>query len=347
MGMPEVLAGVMLVALVLYAVLGGADFGGGVWDLLATGPRAKAQRALIDRAIAPVWEANHVWLILIVVILFTAFPKAYSAASVWLHIPLTLMLIGIVFRGSAFVFRHYDVKGDPFQRRWGRVFAVSSIASPFFLGVSLGAITLGRIDVSRTAADGFASRFLWPWLHVFPVLVGIFALCLFAFVAAVYLTVEASEVELKDDFRKRALVAGATTIAVAALTALGPIAPEMAPIRERLLGAWWTWMVAAIATVTWIASLYMLYARRNHAARVLAVALVTLVLCGWALGQYPFLIRPAITIRSAAAPDATLRPLLIALALGALVLFPSMYWLLRVFKRRPAFAPLEEEEGHE
>jgi cytochrome d ubiquinol oxidase subunit II len=343
MGMPEILAGVMLVSLVLYAVLGGADFGGGIWDLLATGPRAKAQRALIDRAIAPVWEANHVWLILIVVILFTAFPKAYSAASVWLHIPLTLMLIGIVFRGSAFVFRHYDVKGDPFQRRWGRVFAMSSIASPFFLGVSLGAVTSGRLEVDVSAGGDFVSTFVLPWLHPFPMLVGLFALGLFAFLAAVYLTVEAPERELQDDFRRRALAAGGVSIVVAAVTASGAAFPELVHVRERILGAWWTWALAAIAAAVWLGALYALYTRRYIVARVLAVGLVTLVLCGWALGQYPYLISPGITLRNAAAPAATLRPLLIALALGALVLFPAMYWLFRVFKRRPAFAPLEDE----
>jgi cytochrome d ubiquinol oxidase subunit II len=345
MGMPEILAGVMLVSLVLHAVLAGADFGGGIWDLLASGPRAKAQRALIDRAIAPVWEANHVWLVLIVVILFTAFPRAFAAASVWLHIPLTLMLVGIVFRGSAFVFRHYDVKGDPFQRRWGRVFAVSSIASPFFLGVALGAVTSGRLEDDAASGGDFVSRFVLPWLHPFPVLVGLFALGLFAFLAAVYLTVEASERDLKDDFRKRALVAGGASIVVAVVTALGAAFPEMAHVRGRLVGAWWTWALAALAAAVWLGSLYALYVRRYALARVLAVGLVTLVLCGWALGQYPYLISPSITIRSAAAPAATLRPLLIALALGVVVLFPSMAWLFRVFKRRPAFAPLEDDGG--
>jgi cytochrome d ubiquinol oxidase subunit II len=342
LGLPEILAGIMLVALVLYAVLGGADFGGGAWDLLATGPRAAAQRALIERAIAPVWEANHVWLVLIVVILFTGFPAAYSTASVWLHIPLTLMLIGIVFRGSAFVFRKYDVSGgDPVQRRWGRVFAVSSIISPFFLGLSLGAITSGRLGAEAVAGRDFVSSFVRPWLHPFPVLVGLFALGLFAFLAAVYLTVEAPEPELQEDFRRRALAAGGASALLAAATALGAAFPELERIRGRLLGAWWTWALVAAAAVAWLGSMYALSRRRYPAARAAAIALVTLVLCGWAAGQYPYLISPDLTIRGAAAPEATLRPLLIALAAGVPVLVPSMYWLLRVFKRRPAFDSME------
>jgi cytochrome d ubiquinol oxidase subunit II len=345
MGMPEMVAGAMLAALVLYAVLAGADFGGGLWDLLATGPRAGAQRALIERALAPVWEANHVWLVLIVVLLFTGFPRAYAAASVRLHIPLTLMLVGIVFRGSAFVFRHYDVKGDPVQRRWGRVFAVGSIVSPFFLGVSLGAITSGRLELRAAEGGDFASRFVLPWLHPFPILVGLFALALFAFLAAVYLTVEAPEEALQADFRRRALTAGGLSILIASVTALGTTFPELARVREKLSGAWWSWALAGVAAAVWLATFAALSARRYRASRALAVALVALVLCGWALGQYPYLISPDLTIRGAAAPDATLRPLLFALALGALVLLPSMYWLFRVFKRQPAFAPLEDEGG--
>jgi cytochrome d ubiquinol oxidase subunit II len=342
MGMPEIVAGTMLVSLMLYAVLGGADFGGGVWDLLATGPRAEEQRALIDRAIAPVWESNHVWLILIVVLLFTGFPKAFATASVWLHIPLTLMLIGVVFRGSSFVFRHYDVKGDSLQRHWGRIFAVSSIASPFFLGVNLGAVTSGRLD-GADVGGGFVARFVRPWLHPFPMLVGLFALGLFAFLAAVYLAVEAHAPPLQEDFRMRALAAGCVTIVIAVATALGANFPELAHIRGRVFGAWWTWALGALAAAVWLGSLLALYARWYRLARALAVGLVTLVLCGWALGQYPYLISPSLTIREAAAPPATLRPLLIALAVGGVVLFPSIYWLFRVFKSRPAFASLDEE----
>jgi len=143
----DVVAAAMVLSLIVYAVLGGADFGGGVWDLFAFGPRAERQRALVDGALAPVWEANHVWLIIVVVLLFTAFPTAFSATCIALHIPLTLVLLGIVLRGSAFVLRKYDVGPGPAAHRWGRVFAVSSLATPVFVGVTLGAVTSGRIRV--------------------------------------------------------------------------------------------------------------------------------------------------------------------------------------------------------
>ncbi|HLA79552.1 MAG TPA: cytochrome d ubiquinol oxidase subunit II, partial [Vicinamibacteria bacterium] len=137
------LAGVLMAALVIYALGGGADFGGGVWDLLASGPRAASQRRTIEQAIGPIWEANHVWLILVIVVLFVAFPPGFAALGTALHIPLALMLIGIVLRGSAFAFRSYGAASDLEARRWGRVFAVASLVTPLTLGWSVGAVASG------------------------------------------------------------------------------------------------------------------------------------------------------------------------------------------------------------
>jgi cytochrome d ubiquinol oxidase subunit II len=185
-----IIAGVMVASLVLYALLGGADYGGGVWDLFAFGRRAREQRELIAHAIGPVWEANHVWLILVVVILFTAFPPAFAVIATALHIPITLLLIGIVLRGTAFTFRTYDVQRDEVQRRWSLIFSIASIITPILLGTILGAVASGDIRVEN---DVVTSGFLRPWLTPFPLAVGFFALALFAFLAAVYLTVEAEE----------------------------------------------------------------------------------------------------------------------------------------------------------
>src|SRR5215510_7591863 len=201
------IAGAMMISLTFYALLGGADFGGGVWDMFASGPRKQAQRELIAEAIGPVWEANHVWLILVVVLLFTAFPPAFAAIATALHIPLTLMLIGIVLRGSAFTFRSYDRRTDDVQRRWGRVFSSASLITPILLGVTVGAISSGRI---RSDYTNFATAFVSPWLAPFPFAVGFFALALFAFLAAAYLTVEAEDESLREDFRLRALVSAIT-----------------------------------------------------------------------------------------------------------------------------------------
>jgi hypothetical protein len=141
----DLLGGAMLAALVLYALLAGADFGGGIWDLLATGPRKKAQRDIVEQAIGPIWEANHVWLILVIVLLFTCFPSAFAAISIALFVPLVLLLFGIVLRGAAFTFRTYDRPEDKVQVRWGLVFSSSSVLAPVVLGVVVGAIASGRL----------------------------------------------------------------------------------------------------------------------------------------------------------------------------------------------------------
>jgi len=200
-----VAAAVVLVALIAYTLLGGADFGGGVWDLLASGPRRDRQRSAIAHAIGPIWEANHVWLILVIVLLFTCFPAVYADLSVVLHIPLALMLIGIVLRGSAFTFRAYDPTGDQAGSRWGRIFAVASLLTPVLLGTIIGAIASG--DAGRAVrADSdasFRATFIAPWLTPFAVAVGMFTLALFAFLAAVYLTVATSnDVDVQADFRR-------------------------------------------------------------------------------------------------------------------------------------------------
>src|SRR5512142_3217950 len=187
------LGGAMLAALVLYGLLGGADYGGGIWDLLAAGPRRREQRALIERAIGPVWEANHVWLILAVVLLFTGFPAAFASISIALFLPLTLLLVGVVLRGAAFTFRAYDRPEDRVQARWGLAFSVSSVVAPVLLGVAVGAVA--------AAGDPLG------WATPFTLTIGLFAAALFAFLAATYLAVEA-EGPLRDDFRRRALAAG-------------------------------------------------------------------------------------------------------------------------------------------
>lgn len=167
---------VLVLSLTAYALLGGADYGGGVWDLLATGKTADRQRATIAHAIGPVWEANHVWLIVAIVIVFTGFPRAFAAVSTYLHVPLLLVLVGIVLRGAAFVFRAYGPEDPRHEWFWGRVFAIASTATPFFLGVIVGALTEGRLPASPRGS--FAAVYLTPWLTPFALSVGLFALVL-------------------------------------------------------------------------------------------------------------------------------------------------------------------------
>jgi cytochrome d ubiquinol oxidase subunit II len=323
------IAGAMMVSLTFYALLGGADFGGGVWDMFASGPRKGAQRELIAEAIGPVWEANHVWLILVVVLLFTAFPPAFAAIATALHIPLTLMLVGIVFRGSAFTFRSYDKRTDDAQRRWGRVFSMTSLITPVLLGVVVGAISSGRIGGEYS---DFTAAFIFPWLAPFPFAVGFFALALFAFLAAVYLTVEARDEALREDFRMRAL-ASAVAVGVMALVVFLLSGGGAPMIRHWMTRSWWTWPLQISTAIFAISAIYALWIRRFRIARFCAAAQATLILWGWGAAHYPFLVAPGLTIHNSAAPAVTLRLVWWVLLAGSVLLFPSLYYLFRVFKR--------------
>ncbi len=331
-GAAELLAGAVVVALNAYVLFGGADFGGGVWDLLATGPRRLRQRDLIAHAIGPVWEANHVWLILVVVLLFTCFPPVFSRLAIALHLPLTLILVGVVLRGSAFTFRSYGGEDEPAQRRWGRVFAVASLVTPVLLGVAVGAIAAGRVVPPSGA--GFRADYVDPWLSPFTVSVGVFTLVLFAFLAAVYLTLESPDEELAEDFRRRALGAGLAVFA-AAMTTLGLAWREAPLVWHGLTTSTRALPVHALTGVAATVALWALWRRRFPLARVAAAAQVSFILWGWALAQYPYLLPPGLDIAGAAAPAITLKLTLGALGLGALVLFPSLFYLFRVFKTRP------------
>lgn len=328
--------GVMMVSLTFYVLLAGADYGGGVWDLFASGPRAKGQRELIAKAIGPIWEANHVWLILVVVLLFSAFPPSYALISTSLHVALLLLLLGIVLRGSAFIFRVYDTAPGRAQGRWGRVFAVASLYTPVLLGAVVGAISSGSI---RAPGEHEELAYFFTWVAPFPFAVGLFALVLFALLAAVYLTLETDDAALQDDFRRRALLCEVIAAVVALVVFL--LSREDAPaIRERLANSWWTWPLQLATAFAALGTLAALWARRFQLARLCAAGQVALILWGWALAQYPYLVRPELTIHNSAAPQSILRALLWALAAGVVLLFPSYWYLFHVFKGRTQTSPV-------
>ena len=315
LSLANVLAAIILLALTAYVLLGGADFGGGVWDLLASGPRKARQRDLVARAIGPVWEANHVWLILAIVLMFTCFPRGFARMAIALHVPLTLMLIGIVLRGSAFVLRSYGGGS-------GRVFAIASLVTPVLLGMCVGAVASGAIgEVGGVKGQGFYAVYVAPWLTPFAFAVGLFALTCFAFLAAVYLTLEARDGELQEDFRQRAILSGVWVMMMAGLALA--LAPHRHVVEPRLVA-----LTGAVA----LAAFWALWRRRYRIARIAAAALVTLVLWGWGFAQYPYLLPPDLTIARAAAPRVTLELALVAVTAGGIVLLPSLYYLFRIFK---------------
>ncbi len=333
-GLADLLAGILLLALTAYALLAGADFGGGVWDLLATGPRRAKQREVVAHAIGPIWEANHVWLILAVVLLFTCFPPAFATLAIRLHIPLTLVLIGIVLRGSAFVFRTYDTPDNPRQRAWGRVFAVASLITPAVLGACIGAIASGALGSG--GGGSFTATYLAPWLGPFPLAVGALALGLFAFLAATYLTLETTDPALREDFRLRALLTGGFVFFAAWMALL--LSPSEAPRMQRLLTEPRALVLHGITAAAALTALAALWRRRWKLARLAAALQVACILWGWGLAQYPYILPHRLTIDQAASPATTLRLVLIGLGGGTLILAPSLWYLFRVFKgERSAF----------
>lgn len=324
----DVVAAFMVASLIIYALMGGADFGGGFWDLVGRGSRAGRQREAIAKAIGPIWEANHVWLILVIVLLFTGFPRGFAVLMTALNIPLTLMLIGIVLRGSAFVFRKYDRPAEAVQNRWSLLFGGASFFTPLIQGMTLGALATGKIHVGKA---GLTSGYLAGWLTPFAWACGVFALSLFAFLAATYLTVDTEgEEDLQGDFRKRALWTGFL---------LGPIAvivfftsEQGAPAMHEGLTRWWAPYLLSATFAGGVGALLFLWQRRYRWARMAAIGEVTFILGGWSLAQYPHLIAPDVTLPNSAAPEATLRLLVIALCAGAALLLPSLFFLFRIFK---------------
>ncbi len=331
-GLPEIVAGAIIVALAGYALMGGADFGGGVWDLLASGPRRDEQRRLIADAIGPIWEANHVWLIVAVVVLFTGFPAAFGVLGTILHIPLTILLVGIVARGSAFVFRSYGRADRAVVERWGLVFSIASVVTPLCLGIVVGAISSDAVGraASLPVDAPFVARYVDPWFAPYPIAVGFFALALFAMLAAVYSAYAAKNDALREDFRRRAL-ASAVLVAIAAAASLFGSTSAAPRVARGIMTSSWAALLHLSTAIAALGAIAALASRRYHVARLAAAAQVTLILVGWALAQYPYVIPPSLTIREAAAPAETLELLLIGLAVGAAVLIPSLRFLLKTF----------------
>ena len=334
--LPHIVAGVMVLSLNMYVLLGGADFGGGVWDFFARGNKRDEQRALIAEAIGPIWEANHVWLILVVVLLFSCFPKAFAHLATELHVPLTVMLVGVVLRGSAFTFRTYDSKQDAVQRRWGRIFSVASLLTPIVLGVCLGAVSSGALPL-RTAREAatlsFTARFIDPWFaSPFAWAVGLLTLLLFAFLAASYLTVEAPEGVLRNVFRRRALQSQGALL-LTALATLVVARAENPLLFEGLTNGRTALAMHAVTACAAATSIWALLVRRFQVARLAAAAEASFILWGWAWTQFPWLIPPDRTITELAAPRITLQLILGALGAGTVILLPSFVYLFRVFKR--------------
>jgi cytochrome d ubiquinol oxidase subunit II len=319
---------VLWLGVTAYAVFGGADFGGGFWDLLAGGTeRGLRPRALIADAIGPVWEANHTWLIFDLVILWTAFPAAFAAVMSTLFVPLSLAAFGIVLRGAAFAFRPV-ASGLPARRAAGAVFAASSVVTPFFLGTAAGAIVSGRVVPGDGPHDLFGS-----WLNPTSVVVGALAVATCAYLAAVFLVADArrlAEADMAAYFLRRATAAA---IAAGALSMAGIVvlALDVPTYPDRLAGAGALFVVAAVVLGT--VALVRLWRRSVAGARVLAIGAVVAVVWGWGVAQYPDILPGALSLTDAAAPSGSQDALLVVFVVAALVIAPSLALLYTLDQR--------------
>lgn len=317
-------AAAMFVGLTAYAVLGGADFGSGFYDLTAgDAARGAELRTQVDHSIGPVWEANHVWLIYVLVMWWTGFPTAFAAAMTTLMVPLLLALLGIVLRGASFAFRKYSATLTQ-ARLHGALFAASSLVAPFFLGTVAGAIASGRVP-AEGGGDPWTS-----WLNPTSLLVGVITVLSCAFLAGTFLAADAARAgreNLAASLRRRTVAVGAVT-GVLALGALIPIANDAPTLADGLT----TRAAPLIATsiLGGLAGLVLLIRRRYSAARLGAVVAVASVIVGWGVAQFPWLLVDELTIAEAAGAPATLRALLFVAALAAVIVLPPLVYLLRL-----------------
>jgi len=327
MTLADLVLGAMFVGLIAYGLFGGADFGAGIWDLLAGGTRRGVrQRDLIEHSIGPVWEANHVWLIFVLVVLWTGFSSAFAAVVTTLYIPLTLAAFGMIARGAAFAFRK-SITTLPMRRFLGAAFALSSLITPYFLGAVVGGVASGRVPPGIATGDVITS-----WVNPTAVLGGVMAVLVCAYLAAVFLCGDAEREgspDLAGEFRLRALgTAGVTgVVGLAGLFVLRGDAPLL---WDGLTGR--ALPVIGLSVVAGIAAVVFLALRRYARARLASALAVTSILVGWAVAQYPYILVPDVTIEEAATGRQTLVAMLIALGVGAVFLVPALVYLYQLFQ---------------
>jgi cytochrome d ubiquinol oxidase subunit II len=323
----DLAAVILWIGATMYAIFGGADFGGGFWDLIAgDAERGKRPRARIQRSITPVWEANHVWLIFILVVLWTAFPEAFGAIMSTLYVPLALAALGIVLRGAGFAFRK-SVESLAAQRALGGAFAISSVLTPFFMGTVVGAIASGNVPAEGNG-EAFSS-----WLEPLPLLTGALFVASGAYLAAIFLVADshrAADKEMEGYFAGRALAAGlvAGALAVAGIVALHADARY---IYERLIVEGLPLVLLSILCGFGVLSLLLRRGRRG--LRPLAILAVAAVIWGWGVAQFPYLLPTSLDISTAAAPDPTLTSVLVVFCIAAVTILPALGLLYTLAQR--------------
>jgi cytochrome bd ubiquinol oxidase subunit II len=334
----------LIVALTAYAVLGGADFGAGFWDLTAGGAERGARvRGLVKRSMGPVWEANHVWLIVVLVVLWTCFPHAFGPLMETLYVPLFLAAVGIIFRGAAFALRG-EAATISEARLLGATFALSSVLTPFFFGCAIGAVASGQVP-----AEGNPGEPLEAWTNATSIFIGLMAVASGAYIAAVFLAGDATRAEMPDlaaAFRRRALSAAvvAGAFALGGLAVVESDAPELYDGLTSGLGLAMVILSALVGIVT----IGLIWTSRFELARYTSGVAVGTVLIGWAVAQRPDFLPGELSFQDAAAGDATLIATLIVLVIALAVIVPSLWWLFRLTlegRLSERFHPIGSSEG--
>ncbi len=328
----QAVAALVFIGIMAYGLFGGADFGSGLWDLTAgDARRGGPMRSLIDHSIGPVWEANHVWLIFVLVFLWTGFPRAFGAIVTTLTVPLAAAAVGITLRGSSFAFR--KVTGTLAEARiFGAVFALSSVITPFFLGTVAGAVASGRVPA---AGQGDVWR---SWTGPSSFLGGILAVGTCAYLAGVFLVSDAhrtAEVELVELLRRRVMRVGALT-GIMAFGGIFVLRHDAPTLFDGLVGRGLVFIVAS--ALGGVVSLYALWTRRFPWARLAAAAAVASVLAGWGAAQYPWILVDELSLTAGAGADATIRALLGVGIAAIIIVVPSLVWLYHLVDSPPSTA---------
>ena len=319
MNMQNVTAVVLFFGITAYALFAGADFGAGCWDLVAGGAeRGERPRALIDHSIGPVWEANHVWLIFSLVVLWTGFPEAFASITLTLFVPLTLAALGIVLRGSSFAFRKAVLRTRD-RRNFGAAFASSSVLVPFCMGAVAGAIASGRVPSGGQAGDPWTS-----WINPTSIVGGLLAIAVCAYLSSVYLVWDAHRLDNPDlamYFRHRAI--GAAVVAgVIAFAGIIVFHSDAHYLFEGLTSRALPLVIAS--GVCGIGSLILLVRNSTSWARILSIGAVATVMIGWGVAQWPYILPTTLKVSQAAAPSGTLSAILVVFIAAAIIILPSL-----------------------
>ncbi len=323
-------------SILLYLLLGGADFGAGIIELFTSSKNRKRTRKTLYYAIGPIWEANHMWLIIAIVILFVGFPNIYTTLSIYLHIPLTIMLLGIIARGTAFVFRHHDTIDDSLQFWYNRIYISSSFITPFFLGVIAGSVISGQINIH---ANDFVSAYVLGWLNAFSICVGLFTVSLCGFLASIYLIGEATDEEDRVRFISKAKRMNIVAVVCGALVFIAAEI-EGIPLRKWVLNDRVGLSSIILATISLFVLWYAIKERKTMLIRALAGFQVSMIVLAVTYAHFPdFIIlkgSPNLSLFDYQAPEATMNALSWALILGSIFILPALFYLYYSFKKKPS-----------